>query len=106
MINLDFATTLCAATEIYIRQQVEIGELFGYETRNRYSIQIQGGREFGYCKEPYLNWQDSLARIYFGHWRTFDLVATDQLHRPAFRVHHPWHWLLHRGQVFDHSFPN
>ncbi|MDX1977891.1 MAG: phospholipid scramblase-related protein [Pseudanabaenaceae cyanobacterium bins.68] len=101
MSSLDFIDTLVQAKQIYVRQQVEIGELFGYETRNRYGIQTQAGREFCYCKEPQRGWQDSLARLYLGHWRTFDLVATDNLSRPVFRIHHPWHWLLHRGQVFD-----
>jgi uncharacterized protein YxjI len=96
-----FTQTLSEIEVIYVRQIVEIGELFGYESRNRFSIQTEDGREFGYCKEPKLDWQDSLARQYLGHWRNFDLVATDHLGQKCFRAHHPFRWFLRRLDLFS-----
>ena len=84
MNRITFNQTLTESEVIYVRQIVEIAELFGYESRNRFSIQSQNGREFAYCKEPKLDWQDAFARQIFGHWRNFDLIGTDRLDRKSF----------------------
>jgi len=97
----NFLQTLVEIEEVYVRQKVEIAELFGYESRNRYSIQTGDGREFGHCKEPRLDWQNALMRQFFGHWRTFDLIGTDHLGQNAFHAHHPHRWFMQHLDLFS-----
>jgi len=101
MNRISFKQTLSESEVIYVRQIVEIAELFGYESRNRFSIQAQNGREFGYCKEPKLDWQDAVARQFLGHWRDFDFIGTDHLGQKIFRAHHPHRWFLRRLDLFS-----
>lgn len=96
-----FLQNLIDADVVNVRQKVEIAELFSFESRNRFSIQTENGSEFGYCKEPKLDWQDALMRQFLGHWRNFDLVGTDNLGQKSFRAHHPHRWFLRHLDLYS-----
>jgi uncharacterized protein YxjI len=95
-----FLQTLAQSDAVYVKQKFEIGELFGFETRNRYQIQTDDGRQFGFCAEPKLDFMDAIARQFLGHWRVFDLVGTDMYDRQVFCAHHPFRWFFQRLDIF------
>jgi uncharacterized protein YxjI len=96
----NFLQTLSQASAIYVKQKFELAELFGFETRNRYQIQTDGGQQFGYCAEPKLGFTDAIMRQFLGHWRIFNIVGTDMANQQVFRAHHPFRWFFQRLDVF------
>jgi hypothetical protein len=72
-----FLQTLASANSVYVSQKFELAEIFGFETRNRYLIKTEDGQQFGYCAEPKIDFFDAIMRQFLGHWRVFNLVATD-----------------------------
>ena len=95
-----FLQTLASANSVYVSQKFELAEIFGFETRNRYLIKTEDGQQFGYCAEPKIDFFDAIMRQFLGHWRVFNLVATDMNDRQVFRAHHPFRWFFQRLDVF------
>jgi uncharacterized protein YxjI len=60
------------APEIHVVQKKEIAELFGFETRNKYSIQLDG-QELMFAAEQGKGGLAFLARSFLGHFRTFEI---------------------------------
>ncbi|CAN1210779.1 Scramblase [Tumidithrix helvetica PCC 7403] len=95
-----FLQTLVQANAIYVKQKFELAEIFGFETRNRYQIQTDDGRLFGYCAEPKLGFMDAIGRQFLGHWRVFNIVGTDLDNQQVFRANHPFRWFFQRLDIF------
>lgn len=84
-----------------VRQIHEIAEWFGFETRNKYSIEDEHGNPIAYAAEQQKGLLGFLMRQFLGHWRTFDVYFfTPQ--RERFLVgHHPFRWYFERIEVQD-----
>ena len=98
-----FLDSLTTSPSLSIKQKFKVAELFGFETRNRYTIRTDHGVAIGYCAEAKLGWGDILMRQFLGHWRTFDILgfeAPDQTTSPTFRAHHPFRWFFNRLDIF------
>lgn len=86
---------------ILIHQVHEIGEWFGFETRNKYQILDETKTPIGFVAEQQKGILGFLFRQYLGHWRKFDVhffTADRQLWLVA---HHPFRWFFERIEIRD-----
>ncbi len=87
--------------KLFIRQRQEAIELFGFETRNKYSIQTLQNETIAYAAEQGKGFLATIARLYFGHWRTFDIYVFNPERQPIFIAHHPFRWYFQQLIVRD-----
>jgi uncharacterized protein YxjI len=95
-----FLQALSTSKTILLKQQFEVGALFGFEMRNRYTIQTEEDQIIGYCAEANLGLRDVLLRQFLGHWRTFDIIGSDSQMQKVFRAHHPFRWFFNRLEIY------
>jgi uncharacterized protein YxjI len=88
------------SSELMIVQRRELAELFGIETRNKYSLEA-GGAPFGFAAEQGKGGFAFLARLFVGHWRTFEIHFFDNARQLVLRVVHPFRVLFQRLEVSD-----
>lgn len=86
---------------IQIRQRHEIGELFGFETRNKYEIRSREGTELGFAAEQQKGIWGLIVRQYLGHWRRFDIHIFDARRVPYLIASHPFRFLFQRLEIRD-----
>ena len=86
------------SSEIMIVQKRELAELFGIETRNKYSIEVNGA-PFAFAAEQGKGGLAFLARMFVGHWRTFEIHVFDSSRQLVLRVVHPFRFLFQRLEV-------
>jgi uncharacterized protein YxjI len=86
------------SSELMIVQKRELAELFGIETRNKYSIEANGA-PFGFAAEQGKGGLAFLARMFVGHWRTFEIHFFDNARQLVLRVVHPFRFFFQRLEV-------
>lgn len=86
------------ATEIQVVQKRELAELFGFETRNKYSIEVDGSEEL-YAAEQGKGGLAFLARYFLGHFRTFEIHFFDRARQLVLRAVHPFRFFFQRLEV-------
>lgn len=86
------------SSELMIVQRRELAELFGFETRNKYSIEASGA-QFGFAAEQGKGGLAFLARMFMGHWRTFEIHFFDNARQLALRAVHPFRFFFQRLEV-------
>jgi uncharacterized protein YxjI len=94
--------TLEHAREVVVIQRKELAELFGFETRNKYAIEADGV-PLGFAAERGKSALDFLARLFLGHWRSFEIHIFDAARRLALRAVHPFRFFFQRLEVEDAS---
>lgn len=87
------------SSELMIVQRRELAELFGFETRNKYSIEVNGA-PLGFAAEQGKGGLAFLARMFFGHWRTFEIHFFDSARKLVLRAVHPFRFFFQRLEVF------
>jgi uncharacterized protein YxjI len=87
------------SSELMVIQRRELAELFGLETRNKYSIEA-GGAPFAFAAEQGKGGLAFLARMFFGHWRRFEIHVFDDARQLVLRAVHPFRFLFQRLEVF------
>jgi uncharacterized protein YxjI len=85
-------------TEIIVVQKKELVELVGLETRNKYSIEVDG-TPFAFAAEQGKSGLDFVARYFLGHWRTFEIHFFDGARNLVFRALHPFRFIFQRLEV-------
>ena len=85
-------------SELMIVQKRELAELFGIETRNKYSIEANGA-PFAFAAEQGKGGLAFLARMFVGHWRTFEIHFFDNSRQLVLRVVHPFRFFFQRLEV-------
>jgi uncharacterized protein YxjI len=88
------------SSELMVVQRRELAELFGFETRNKYSIEANGA-PFAFAAEQGKGGLAFLARMFVGHWRSFEIHIFDNQRQLALRVVHPFRFLFQRLEVFS-----
>ena len=86
------------SSELMIVQKRELAELFGIETRNKYSIEVNGA-PFAFAAEQGKGGLAFLARMFFGHWRTFEIHFFDNARQLVLRAVHPFRIFFQRLEV-------
>jgi uncharacterized protein YxjI len=96
-------TTIVSHQRLLVKQVFELGEIFGFETRNKYRICDDIGRDLGYAAEQQKGFFGFLFRQWLGHWRKFDIHFFTTDRRPFMIAHHPFRWFFQRLEIFDVS---
>jgi uncharacterized protein YxjI len=96
----ELLAVLSRSSELMIVQRREIAELFGLETRNKYAIEVNGA-PLAFAAEQGKGGLAFLARMFFGHWRSFEIHFFDNARQLALRVVHPFRWFFQRLEVAD-----
>jgi uncharacterized protein YxjI len=86
--------TLAGQSRMYVQQVFEMAELFGFETRNKYRIRDENGRDLLYAAEQQKGLLGFLGRQVFGHWRSFEVHFFDNSRQPVMRGVHPFRWFF------------
>lgn len=86
---------------VLVHQVHELGEWFGFETRNKYEILDENKIPVGFAAEQQKGIFGFLLRQYLGHWRKFDVHFFDMHRKLAFVGHHPFRWFFERIEVKD-----
>lgn len=87
-------------SELHVVQRKELAELFGFETRNKYSIEAEGV-PVAFAAEQGKGGLAFLARMLLGHFRTFEIHFFDAARNLVFRAVHPFRWILQRLEVLS-----
>jgi len=82
-----------------IVQKRELAELFGFETRNKYSIEVNGA-PFAFAAEQGKGGLAFFARMFLGHWRTFEIHFFDNARQLVFKAIHPFRFFFQRLEVW------
>ena len=91
---------LSGATEVLVRQRVEIAELMlQYESRNKYEIVSAAGAPMGFAAEQSAGFLGMLTRQLMGHWRRFDIHIFDPARQLVWIASHPFRFLFQRLEV-------
>jgi uncharacterized protein YxjI len=98
------APPLVRHRRLLVRQVHEIGEWFGFETRNKYQILDENQQLIGFAGEQQKGFLGFILRQYLGHWRKFDLSFFTADHEPFFRAHHPFRFFLQRLEIYDNDY--
>lgn len=93
--------TLTREPEIYVRQRRELGELFGFETRNKYEITNQHGQTICYAAEQSKGLLGLIGRQFLGHWRSFQIYIFDSNREPRYKAIHPFRFFFQRLDLVD-----
>ena len=88
---------------IKIKQLKEFVELFGFETRNKYSIETEDGQSIGFAAEQRKGLLGMLFRNVLGHWRTFEVHFFNSQRQLDFIASHPFRWIFHRIDVYTNQ---
>jgi uncharacterized protein YxjI len=84
---------------ILVHQVHELGEWFGFETRNKYEIFDENKKSIGFAAEQNKGFLGFLARQFLGHWRSFEIHFFSSQRQLAFIAHHPFRWYFQRLEV-------
>ncbi len=87
--------------ELYVKQQHELAEFFGFETRNKYAVQTKQGHAVAFIAEQQKGLFGFLFRQWLGHWRRFTLSVFDNNRQLCFTVKHPFRFFFTRLEVYD-----
>lgn len=90
---------LTSRSELYVRQQRELAELFGFETRNKYGIYGADKTQVGYAAEQQKGVLGFLMRQLLGHWRSFEITFFGPDRQPLFKAVHPFRFFFQRLEV-------
>lgn len=84
--------------ELMVVQKRELGELFGFESRNKYVIEA-GGAPIAYAAEQGKGFLGHFARQLLGHMRSFEVHVFDAGRNLIFRAVHPFRFFFQRLEV-------
>ncbi len=88
-------------SRIFIKQVFELGEIFGFETRNKYRILDETGRDLAFAAEQQKGILGFLFRQYLGHWRSFEIHFFSADRQQFMTARHPFRWFFQRLEVVD-----
>jgi uncharacterized protein YxjI len=95
------AVPLAQHRRLMVRQRHELGELFGFETRNKYEVVSEGGAPVAYAAEQGKGFFGFLFRQALGHWRKFEIQFFTPDRGPFMTARHPFRWFFQRLEVYD-----
>ncbi len=96
---MPLSETLLGYNALMVGQRRELAELIGFETRNKYAVTTEDGRDIAYAAEQQKGFLGFLMRQFLGHWRSFDIHVFDVERREVLIAHHPFRWFFQRLEV-------
>lgn len=89
--------------KIIVKQMFELGELFGFETRNKYLISTVNGTMVGFAAEQGKGIVKFVGRAFFGHRRRFEIKFYDKNRHTYMFAVHPFRWFFRECELFDQN---
>lgn len=86
--------------KIFVKQSFELAEIFDFETRNKYRICDEAGRDIAFAAEQQKGFLGFLFRQFFGHWRSFEIHFYDVDRKEFMIARHPFRWFFQRIDLF------
>ncbi len=86
---------------VVIKQVKELVEVLGFETRNKYEIYTQSGKQIGFAAEQQKGFVGMCLRQILGHWRNFDIHVFDNQRQEQLIAHHPFRFYFQRLEIQD-----
>lgn len=96
---MDLPQELLGQKALWVVQRRELAELVGFETRNKYAVTSEDGRDLAFAAEQQKGLLGFLMRHLLGHWRAFDIFVFDAQRRQVLTAHHPFRWFFQRLEV-------
>ncbi len=90
---------LASQSQLILRQRRELAELAGFETRNKFEILTADGAPLGFAAEQGKGVGAFMARMFLGHWRTFELHVFDAARQLVLVAVHPWRFWFQRLEI-------
>jgi uncharacterized protein YxjI len=90
---------LLSHPELIVVQRRELMELLGVETRNKYEVRTESNELVGFAAEQSAGLLAGLARMFFGHWRAFEIHVFDAQRQLVLRAFHPFRFFFQRLEV-------
>jgi uncharacterized protein YxjI len=87
--------------QLFVRQQAELPELFGIETRNKYQVLDESGQNLFFVAEQQKGLWGILLRQVAGHWREFSLHFYDERREKVFEAWHPFAFWFQKLMLYD-----
>lgn len=96
---------LMGSTKIIVRQKREVAEILtGFETRNRYEIDLTGeGMPSLFAMEGGSGAGRFLLRQFAGNKRPFTIEVRDRAGALVLQIKRPWRWFFSRAEILDGS---
>lgn len=85
--------------KLFVKQVFEISEIIGFETRNKYRICDETGRDLFYAAEQQKGLFGFLFRQFLGHWRTFEIHFFSMDRKEVLIAVHPFRWFFQKLEV-------
>lgn len=92
---------LATLDSVVVKQRKELLEIVGFETRNKYDILTQDGRQIGFAAEQQKGFFGMFMRQLVGHWRSFDVNIFDMQRQLQYKASHPFRFYFQRIEVSD-----
>ena len=89
--------------QVFVRQRFELGEMFGFESRNKYEVVGEGGAQVAFAAEQQKGFFGFLFRQSLGHWRSFDILFFTPDRVRFMTARHPFRWFFQRLEVYDEA---
>ncbi len=86
---------------LLIQQRLEIAELVGFETRNKYEVKNGKEEVIAYAAEQGKGFLNLMLRGFFGHWRKFEIHFFTPRRQLMMIVKHPFRFFFQRLEVID-----
>ncbi len=91
--------SLNTTTSLMIRQKKELVEIVtGFETKNRYSISTEDGRELYFAAEVKGN---MFIRMWLKAWRPFEMHVYDNANQIALKLKSPFRFYFREISIYD-----
>lgn len=99
-----FDEILLASKKLHVQQVLEGFEiLLGYESRNKYRILDEAMTPIAFAAETSNGLMGALMRVFFKHWRTFEIEVFDQGRSLVYRAKFPFRWFFKTLYLEDNS---
>lgn len=90
--------------QFLVKQSFEMGEIFDFETRNKYKVYEPNGQQILHIAEQQKGILGFLFRQMGGHtWRKFTLHFFDTNRNLLYIAKHPFCWCFQTLEVYDHN---
>lgn len=87
--------------KLLVKQVHELGEWFGFETRNKYQVVDEQGQLVAFAAEQNKGLLNFLVRQFLGHWRTFEFHVFNTAREKTWTARQPFRFFFQRLEIRD-----
>lgn len=100
---MESSLVLAQHRRIVVKQIYEVGEWFGFETRNKYQVLDESSQLIAYVAEQQKGFWGFVLRQLLGHWRSFEFHFFSPQRLKVASARQPFRFFFQRLEVFDQS---